>query len=43
MEDYIKEKPDVTRNFVQATMKGLKYTLDNPKEAVRCSRNISRN
>ena len=34
MEDYIKEKPVVTRDFVQATMKGLKFTLDNPKEAV---------
>ena len=34
MEDYIKEKPEVTRNFVQATMKGLKFTLDHPKEAV---------
>ncbi len=34
LEDYIKEKPVVTRNFVQATMKGLKFTLDHPKEAV---------
>ena len=34
MEDYIKEKPVATRDFVQATMKGLKFTLDNPKEAV---------
>jgi NitT/TauT family transport system substrate-binding protein len=34
MEDYIKEKPVVTRDFVQATMKGLKFTLDHPKEAV---------
>jgi NitT/TauT family transport system substrate-binding protein len=34
MEDYIKEKPEVTRNFVQATMKGLRFTLDHPKEAV---------
>jgi NitT/TauT family transport system substrate-binding protein len=34
MEEYIKEKPEVTRNFVQATMKGLKFTLDHPKEAV---------
>lgn len=34
MEEYIKEKPDVTRNFVHATMKGLKFTLDHPKEAV---------
>jgi NitT/TauT family transport system substrate-binding protein len=34
MEDYIKEKPEVTKNFVQATMKGLKFTLDHPKEAI---------
>jgi NitT/TauT family transport system substrate-binding protein len=34
MEDYIKEKPEVTRNFVQATMRGLKFTLDHPKDAV---------
>jgi len=34
MEDYIKEKPVVTRDFVQATMKGLKFTLEHPKEAV---------
>jgi NitT/TauT family transport system substrate-binding protein len=34
LEDYIKAKPDVTRNFVQATMAGVKFTLENPKEAV---------
>ena len=34
MEDYIKAKPDVTRNFVQATMEGVAFTLANPKEAV---------
>lgn len=34
LEDYIKEKPKVARDFVQATMKGVKFTLDNPKEAV---------
>lgn len=34
MEDYIKAKPDVTRNFVQSTMQGLRFTLDHPKEAV---------
>lgn len=34
MEDYIKEKPKVTRDFVQATMKGVKFTLDDPKAAV---------
>jgi NitT/TauT family transport system substrate-binding protein len=34
MEEYIKEKPDVTRSFVQATMQGVKFTLENPKQAV---------
>lgn len=34
MEEYIKAKPKVTRDFVQATMKGLKFTLAHPKEAV---------
>jgi NitT/TauT family transport system substrate-binding protein len=34
MEDYIKAKPDVTRNFVQATMEGVAFTLANPKEAI---------
>jgi NitT/TauT family transport system substrate-binding protein len=34
MEEYLKEKPTVARDFVQATMKGLKYTLEHPKEAV---------
>lgn len=35
MEEYIKEKPDVTRDFVQATMEGVKYTLAHPEDAVR--------
>jgi ABC-type nitrate/sulfonate/bicarbonate transport system substrate-binding protein len=34
MEEYIKAKPQVARDFVQATMKGVKFTLDKPKEAV---------
>jgi NitT/TauT family transport system substrate-binding protein len=34
LEDYINAKPDVTRNFVRSTMKGLKFTLDHPKQAV---------
>jgi NitT/TauT family transport system substrate-binding protein len=34
MEDYIKAKPDVTRNFVQATMAGVKFTLESPREAI---------
>jgi NitT/TauT family transport system substrate-binding protein len=35
MDDFIKQKPDVTRNFVQATMEGVKYTLAHPEEAVQ--------
>jgi NitT/TauT family transport system substrate-binding protein len=34
MEDYVKEKPEVARNFVQATMKGLRFSLDHSKDAV---------
>ncbi|HET7849459.1 MAG TPA: ABC transporter substrate-binding protein [Pseudolabrys sp.] len=34
MEDYVKAKPDVTRNFVHATMEGVKFTIEHPKEAV---------
>jgi NitT/TauT family transport system substrate-binding protein len=34
MEDYIKAKPKVAADFVQATMKGVRFTLDNPKAAV---------
>jgi NitT/TauT family transport system substrate-binding protein len=34
MEDYIKAKPQVVRNFVQATMEGVAYTLANARESV---------
>lgn len=34
MEDYIKAKPDVTRNFVQATMEGVAFTLANASESI---------
>jgi len=34
LEEFIKEKPQVTRDFVQASMKGVKFTLDNPKAAI---------
>jgi NitT/TauT family transport system substrate-binding protein len=34
LEAFIKEKPEVTRNFVQGTMRGLRFTLDHPREAV---------
>ena len=32
-ETTIKDKPDLVQRFVTATLKGLKYSLDNPKEA----------
>ena len=32
-EATIKDKPDLVQRFVTATIKGLKYSLDNPKEA----------
>jgi NitT/TauT family transport system substrate-binding protein len=35
MDDFIKQKPEVTRSFVQATMEGVKYTLAHPEEAVQ--------
>jgi NitT/TauT family transport system substrate-binding protein len=35
MDDFIKQKPEVTRSFVQATMEGVKYTLAHPAEAVQ--------
>lgn len=34
MEDYIAKKPDAVRRFVQATLKGVEYTLANPQDAV---------
>jgi NitT/TauT family transport system substrate-binding protein len=34
LDSYIKEKPQVVRDFVQATMKGVKFALDTPKESV---------
>jgi len=34
MEEYLKEKPEVARNFVQATMEGFKYAIEHPKEAI---------
>jgi len=34
LDDYIAKKPDVVRRFVQATLKGVDYTLGNPVDAV---------
>jgi len=34
LEDYVKQKPDLTRNFVQATIEGVEYALAHPEESV---------
>lgn len=34
MEDYVQQKPEVTRNFVQGTMEGVAYALAHPEESV---------
>ena len=34
LEDYVKQKPEITRNFVQATMEGVEYALAHPEESV---------
>ena len=34
MEPYIDKNPEITRGFVQATMQGLKFTIEHPKEAI---------
>ncbi len=34
MEDYLAKKRDVAQRFVQATLKGIEFTLANPPEAV---------
>lgn len=33
MEDYINQKPEIVRNFVQATMEGVKYAMANASES----------
>jgi NitT/TauT family transport system substrate-binding protein len=33
-EDIIKQKPDVARRFVRACLKGIRYTMEHPEEAV---------
>lgn len=34
MEDYLEKKRDVAQRFVQATLKGIEFTLANPPEAI---------
>lgn len=33
-EEFIKQKPELIRGFVQATMQGFKYTIEHPEEAI---------
>jgi NitT/TauT family transport system substrate-binding protein len=35
MESYAKKNPEITRGFVQATMQGVKYTIEHPEEAIK--------
>jgi NitT/TauT family transport system substrate-binding protein len=41
-EATIKDKPDLVQRFVTATIKGLKYALDNPKEAAEIMKKFHR-
>jgi NitT/TauT family transport system substrate-binding protein len=41
-ETTIKDKPDLVQRFVTATIKGLKYSLDNPKEAAEIMKKYHR-
>lgn len=34
-EDFLKANPDVVKKFVRASLRGWKYTLDNPEEAAK--------
>lgn len=34
LDDYVKQKPEIARNFVQATMEGVGYALAHPEESV---------
>lgn len=41
-EETIKSKPDLVQRFVTATLKGLKYALDNPAEAAEIMKKYHR-
>ena len=41
-EATIKDNPDLVQRFVTATIKGLKYSLDNPKEAAEIMKKYHR-
>jgi len=34
LDDYVQQKPEVTRNFVQGTMEGVAYALAHPEESI---------
>lgn len=34
MEDYVTQKPEIARNFVQGTMDGMDYALAHPEESI---------
>jgi NitT/TauT family transport system substrate-binding protein len=34
LEDFVKQKPEIARNFVQGTMEGVAYALAHPEESV---------
>lgn len=35
-EEFMKENPEITKKFLDATKKGYEYAIDNPKEAADC-------
>lgn len=37
-DDYLDEHPDTVRAIIEATLRGLQYTIDNPEEAVQISK-----
>ena len=41
-ENTISDNPDLVQRFVTATIKGLKYALDNPKEAAEIMKKYHR-
>lgn len=37
-DDYLNEHPDTVRAMIEATLRGLQYTIDNPEDAVQISK-----
>lgn len=42
-EELIRQKPDMVRRFVEATVKGIQYTIDHPDEAYEISKKYVEN